>query len=101
MHLLSELYSQPQVDTKTVVEKPLFLDLNEAMMDDHSLSDTAAGAEDDPFLLSSLAPRLWPFMRHNITSVRLAAVRTLVCPSGLSLLCTCPRFNMKIIRKGL
>jgi TATA-binding protein-associated factor len=78
MHLLSELYSQPQVDSQTVVEKPLLLDLNETMMDDHSLGDAAAGAEDDAFMLSTLAPRLWPFMRHNITSVRLAAVRTLV-----------------------
>lgn len=101
MHLLSELYSQPQVDSKTVVEKPLLLDLNETMMDDHSLGDTAAGAEDDPFLLSTLAPRLWPFMRHNITSVRLAAVRTLVCPSSLLLLYTCPRSNMEMTRKGI
>lgn len=78
MHLLAELYSQPQVESKTVMEKPMLLDLNETMMDEISGSDSATGVEDDPFLLSTLAPRLWPFMRHNITSVRLAAIRTLV-----------------------
>lgn len=77
MHLLAELYSQPQVESKTVMEKPMLLDLNETMMDEISGSDSATGVEDDPFLLSTLAPRLWPFMRHNITSVRLAAIRTL------------------------
>lgn len=86
MHLLAELYSQPHVDSKTVVGKPMFLDLNEAMMEDPSGGDNSVGAaEDDPFLLSTLAPRLWPFMRHNITSVRLAAIRTLVWPSCLCL----------------
>lgn len=83
-----------------MMEKPLLLDLNE-MMDDHSVGDNASGAEDDLFLLSNLAPRLWPFMRHNITSVRLAAIRTLVRPSSLLLLYTCPWSNMKMCRRGI
>lgn len=78
MHLLAELYSQPEVVSRAVVEKPLLLDLNETMDDLSGANALAGRPEDDPFLLSTLAPRLWPFMRHNISSVRLAAIRTLV-----------------------
>ncbi|KAH9321118.1 hypothetical protein KI387_015757, partial [Taxus chinensis] len=79
MHLLAELYSQPEVVPKTLeallpVQKQMF-DLNEAVeVDDHEDIGTA---DDNPYLLSSLAPRLWPFMRHSISSVRHAAIRTL------------------------
>ena len=79
MHLLAELYAQPEVDKRMVVEKPAMLDLNETMLDELTGGNSqASGAEEDPFQLSTLAPRLWPFMRHNISSVRLAAIRTLV-----------------------
>ncbi|CAM6099985.1 unnamed protein product [Calypogeia fissa] len=76
MHLLAELYSQPGVVSKTVMEKAPLLDLNESA-DDAGLDARDACSGDDPFLLATLAPRLWPFMRHNITSVRHAAIRTL------------------------
>jgi hypothetical protein len=79
----------------------MFLDLNEAMMEDSSGGDNSVGAaEDDPFLLSTLAPRLWPFMRHNITSVRLAAIRTLVWPSCPWLLYTFPGIQYPNDREG-
>lgn len=80
MHLLAELYSQPGVVSKTVMEKPALLDLNESADDAGGLDAKDSSGGDDPFLLATLAPRLWPFMRHNITSVRHAAIRTLVCP---------------------
>lgn len=79
MHLLSELYSQPGVLPRTVMEKRKLIDLNEMVSADENGGDLRDGPRDDPFLLASLAPRLWPFMRHNITSVRHAAIRTLVC----------------------
>ncbi|KAJ0079688.1 hypothetical protein Patl1_23604 [Pistacia atlantica] len=34
-------------------------------------------SQENPYTLSMLAPRLWPFMRHSITSVRHSAIRTL------------------------
>ncbi|KAJ7534695.1 hypothetical protein O6H91_13G105700 [Diphasiastrum complanatum] len=73
MHLLAELYSQSEVVPRTLGlkcsnERPLF-DLNEVVQIEDPI--------DDPFILSNLAPRLWPFMRHNIASVRHAAIRTL------------------------
>ncbi|KAG6551134.1 hypothetical protein Mapa_007369 [Marchantia paleacea] len=77
MHLLSELYSQPGVLPRTVMEKRKLIDLNEMVSADENGGDLRDGPRDDPFLLASLAPRLWPFMRHNITSVRHAAIRTL------------------------
>lgn len=79
MHLLAELYAQPEVDNRMVPEKPVMLDLNETMLDELTgCNSPDNGVEEDPFQLSTLAPRLWPFMRHNISSVRLAAIRTLV-----------------------
>ncbi|KAL3681420.1 hypothetical protein R1sor_024376 [Riccia sorocarpa] len=77
MHLLAELYSQPGVVPRTSVEKPQLLDLNEMFSADENCGDTRDGSSDDPFLLATLVPRLWPFMRHKITSVRHAAIRTL------------------------
>ncbi|KAK4389078.1 TATA-binding protein-associated factor BTAF1, partial [Sesamum angolense] len=53
-------------------EKPE-LDLNEIGQTD----DLEEGMSSLPYMLSTLAPRLWPFMRHSITSVRLSAIRTL------------------------
>lgn len=79
MHLLAELYSQPELDSRTVVEKPSLLDLNQTSMEDFSGGGRGVGGPaDTSSFLSTLAPRLWLFMRHNIATVRLAAIRTLV-----------------------
>jgi TATA-binding protein-associated factor len=53
-------------------------DLNKAIQLDENSEDEIKQM-DDPALLSTLTPRLWPFMRHNISSVRHAAISTLVC----------------------
>ncbi|XP_010927294.1 TATA-binding protein-associated factor BTAF1 isoform X2 [Elaeis guineensis] len=79
MNLLAEIYSQPEMvpkmlDTLTLVEKQEF-DLNEASQaEEHG---NATKLMDNPYILSTLTPRLWPFMRHSITSVRHSAIRTL------------------------
>lgn len=80
MNLLAEIYSQEEMIPKTfgtsVSKEKMELDLNEiGLMDD--LEEGASSLE-NPYMLSTLAPRLWPFMRHTITSVRLSAIRTLV-----------------------
>lgn len=88
MHLLAELYTHKELAGR-LDERPLF-DLNEMVQSDEHEDETKQ--MDDPFLLSTLAPRLWPFMRHNITSVRCAAISTLerileagmISASGLS-----------------
>lgn len=79
MNLLSEIYSQPamvpkMLETLKSAEKEE-LDLNKiSQADEHGdeIKDI-----DNPYILSSLTPRLWPFMRHSITSVRHSAIRTL------------------------
>ncbi|MCL7026697.1 hypothetical protein MKW94_014094 [Papaver nudicaule] len=73
MNLLAEIYSQEEMIPQ-MKEKEAF-DLNEAVQVD----DQGEGIkfEENPYMLSTLAPRLWPFMRHNITSVRYSAIRTL------------------------
>lgn len=79
MNLLAEIYSQEEMIPKTFgtsgsIEK-LELDLNEVgHMDDLE----GMSSLENPYMLSTLAPRLWPFMRHSISSVRLSAIRTLV-----------------------
>lgn len=79
MNLLSEIYSQSEMvpkmlGTLKLVEKE-DLDLNKlSQPDDHGDMIKCA---DNPYVLSKLTPRLWPFMRHNITSVRHSAIRTL------------------------
>lgn len=77
MHLLAELYTHKEMakSVDRVDERPLF-DLNEMVQSDEHEDDTKQ--VDDPCLLSTLAPRLWPFMRHNIMSVRCAAISTMV-----------------------
>ena len=40
-------------------------------------SVASQGTEDGDSSLTELVPRLWPFFRHNIKSVRLAALETL------------------------
>eukprot|EP00250_Pteridium_aquilinum_P022032 c25285_g1_i2 orf=410-6568(-) len=78
MHLLAELYTHKELASGSSVERvdqrPLF-DLNEMVESDEHEDETKQ--MDDPYLLSTLAPRLWPFMRHNISSVRHAAISTL------------------------
>ena len=79
MNLLAEIYSQEEMIPKmfgaTSKEKQGF-DLNEVVRVD----DIGEGrdSQENPYMLSMLAPRLWPFMRHSITSVRHSAIRTLV-----------------------
>lgn len=87
MNLLAEIYSQDEMMFGALIskEKQEF-DLNEAVCVD----DTGEGmsSEESPYMLSTLAPRLWPFMRHSITSVRYSAIRTLVNSSF-----SCPLHN--------
>ncbi|KAJ4974502.1 hypothetical protein NE237_007676 [Protea cynaroides] len=77
MNLLAEIYSREEMIPKmfgTLKEKEEF-DLNELVQ----IDDNGVGvkSEENPYMLSTLAPRLWPFMRHSITSVRHSAIRTL------------------------
>uniref|UniRef100_A0A7N0U9X5 TATA-binding protein-associated factor BTAF1 n=1 Tax=Kalanchoe fedtschenkoi TaxID=63787 RepID=A0A7N0U9X5_KALFE len=79
MNLLSEIYSQngmvpSNFDAVTLDRKQNF-DLNDSIGAD--FQSDAMRSPDNPYLLSTLAPRLWPFMRHNITTVRFSAIRTL------------------------
>ncbi|CAN4076462.1 unnamed protein product [Withania somnifera] len=74
MNLLAEIYSQEQMIPKTFGEQKKF-DLNE--IDRQDDFGEWAWSSENPSMLSTLAPRLWPFMRHSITSVRYSAIRTL------------------------
>ncbi|KAH6823556.1 ROOT GROWTH DEFECTIVE 3 [Perilla frutescens var. hirtella] len=79
MNLLAEIYSQEEMIPKTFgtlgsKEKPE-LDLNELDLTDDF--EEGMSSLENPYMLSTLAPRLWPFMRHSITSVRLSAILTL------------------------
>lgn len=81
MNLLAEIYSQPEMVPKMLAtaasgEKGEF-DLNEASQIAEQ-QDRLTSIE-NPYGLAILTPRLWPFMRHSITSVRRSAIRTLVC----------------------
>lgn len=74
MNLLAEIYSQPEMVPK-MLDKLISaekhgVDINMFEMDDASGSS--------PYALATLVPRLWPFMRHTITSVRNSAICTLV-----------------------
>lgn len=76
MNLLAEIYSQEEMIPKMISKEEQDLDLNEVVCGD----DVGEGRDlqENPYMLSTLAPRLWPFMRHSITSVRYSAIRTLV-----------------------
>ncbi|KAK6923628.1 Helicase, C-terminal [Dillenia turbinata] len=76
MNLLAEIYSQEDMIPKALSsEGKLDLDLNEIdRLDEHGDGITLL---ENPQKLSTLAPRLWPFMRHSITSVRHSAIQTL------------------------
>ncbi|KAL0847999.1 hypothetical protein Bca101_021246 [Brassica carinata] len=79
MNLLAELYSQD--DMTLVMHEELSVgegqnvDLNE-MVHVESVRERS-DVKESPYALSGLAPRLWPFTRHDITSVRFSAIRTL------------------------
>lgn len=79
MNLLAEIYSQEKIlpttqRTDNSCENEGF-DLNKT----GHVDDQQGGLNSfqTHHMLSTLAPRLWPFMRHNITSVRYSAIRTL------------------------
>ncbi|KAI4370311.1 hypothetical protein MLD38_018674 [Melastoma candidum] len=76
MNLLAEIYSQekmfPQIYGNSATDEQE-LDLNDVF----GIDDPGRETQENPYMLSSLAPRLWPFMRHSISSVRLSAIRTL------------------------
>nr|VDC62578.1 unnamed protein product [Brassica rapa] len=79
MNLLAEIYSQD--DMTVVMHEELSVgegqkvDLNETV---HVESvRERRDVRESPYALSGLAPRLWPFTRHDITSVRFSAIRTL------------------------
>ncbi|KAL1212506.1 TATA-binding protein-associated factor BTAF1 [Cardamine amara subsp. amara] len=79
MNLLAEIYSQD--DMTLVMHEELSvgeeenIDLNE-MVHVESIGESK-DVKESPYALSGLAPRLWPFTRHDITSVRFSAIRTL------------------------
>lgn len=74
MNLLAEIYSQEDMAPK--MYKVFKLAENEMENGVGGCGDV--DGEENPYVLSTLAPRLWPFMRHSITSVRYSAIRTLV-----------------------
>lgn len=79
MNLLAEIYTHAgltgnMLDTLTL-KVSQELDLNEVLSYKDNLE--VPTSNENPCMLSALAPRLWPFMRHSITSVRYSAIRTL------------------------
>ncbi|KAF8783592.1 hypothetical protein HU200_000532 [Digitaria exilis] len=79
MNLLAEIYSQPEMVPKMLGTAASGergeLDLN-TLTQTAGQEDSLASCE-NPYGLATLTPRLWPFMRHSITSVRRSAIRTL------------------------
>lgn len=78
MNLLAEIYSQEEMISRmfSAFKVKQGFDLNEIVPID-DVSRTVNNSQENPYMLSTLAPRLWPFMRHSITSVRYSAIRTL------------------------
>jgi len=79
MNLLAEIYSQPEMVPKmlgTAIsgERGEF-DLN--ILTQTAEQEERLASSENPYGLAALTPRLWPFMRHSITSVRRSAIRTL------------------------
>lgn len=79
MNLLAEIYSREEMVSRMFSAQEFKgkqgFDLNEIVSADE-LARTV-NSQENPYMLSTLAPRLWPFMRHSITSVRYSAIRTL------------------------
>lgn len=79
MNLLAEIYSQPEMVPKMLGTAALSereFDLNKATQ--MAEQEDKLAYSENPYVLATLTPRLWPFMRHSITSVRRSAIRTLV-----------------------
>lgn len=66
----------PKMLGTLVLKEKQDMDLNDMVSADYF--GEGKDTQENPYMLSTLAPRLWPFMRHTITSVRLSAIRTLV-----------------------
>lgn len=64
----------PHMHGSSAMKEEQKLDLNNVF----GAADPGRETQENPYMLSSLAPRLWPFMRHSISSVRLSAICTLV-----------------------
>lgn len=78
MNLLAEIYSQDEmVPTMNKAIKLEDADMTN-LIGVGGVGNNGDGDDKNPHMLSMLAPRLWPFMRHSITSVRHSAIRTLV-----------------------
>ncbi|KAH0884939.1 hypothetical protein HID58_061035, partial [Brassica napus] len=79
MNLLAEIYSQDDMTLvlheELSVGKGKNIYLN-GMVHVESIRERR-DVKESPYALSGLAPRLWPFTRHDITSVRFSAIRTL------------------------
>ncbi|XP_027910270.1 TATA-binding protein-associated factor BTAF1-like isoform X3 [Vigna unguiculata] len=90
MNLLAEIYSQEDM-APNMYE---VLRLGDKEMENGGGGSGDGDGEENPYVLSTLAQRLWPFMRHSITSVRYSAIRTLV----VQLLMSCHEFS--IFRRG-
>ncbi|QCD91924.1 TATA-binding protein-associated factor [Vigna unguiculata] len=73
MNLLAEIYSQEDM-APNMYE---VLRLGDKEMENGGGGSGDDDGEENPYVLSTLAQRLWPFMRHSITSVRYSAIRTL------------------------
>ncbi|XP_027906160.1 TATA-binding protein-associated factor BTAF1 isoform X1 [Vigna unguiculata] len=73
MNLLAEIYSQEDM-APNMYE---VLRLGDKEMENGGGGSCDGDGEENPYVLSTLAQRLWPFMRHSITSVRYSAIRTL------------------------
>ncbi|KAG6504315.1 hypothetical protein ZIOFF_036646 [Zingiber officinale] len=80
MNLLAEIYSQPEMVPKMMEKLSMVgkqeIDLNEVSLEEQG--EDINKSKENPYMLSTLTPRLWPFMRHTITSVRHSAIRTLL-----------------------
>ncbi|KAK7263812.1 hypothetical protein RJT34_31409 [Clitoria ternatea] len=73
MNLLAEIYSQEDMAPKMYK----VFKLGDKEMENGVGGCDGEDGEENPYVLSTLAPRLWPFMRHSISSVRYSAIRTL------------------------
>ncbi|KAK9093560.1 hypothetical protein Syun_028471 [Stephania yunnanensis] len=73
-----KIYSQehiiPNMMGSLVMKERQGLDLNEVVGVNEN---EGIKSEENPYMLPTLAPRLWPFMRHSIASVRKSAICTL------------------------
>ncbi|XP_062180641.1 TATA-binding protein-associated factor BTAF1-like [Phragmites australis] len=79
MNLLAEIYSQTEMVPKMLGTAALGergeSDLNKVTQ--IAEQEDRLTSSENPYGLATLTPRLWPFMRHSITSVRRSAIRTL------------------------